>query len=303
VTVKTAGKPVPGAAVSGHVERPDGGSDALSFADAGGGEYKASYTLEKSFPEGTYKIKVNAKKGISEGTGEGSFDFHITTIRGLVTDGHTDSFGKKRHLVGVPVTLTWDGVDLPTVYTNAVGCYEIKHPSIVLGTQKEGVLELALIDKDKTIKIVETFAGIGEQNKAFKNIEKKKDLKIQSVGISEWYIDALIAYAKTHHLEEFNNLIETIENQPQDIKKGVIYATNKNLIAKIVSIDGQAYDGSELARLASLPTRDQGISMIMALMLAPVGKLARTLVALKEQREVGAESTESEAEVVAEAAE
>jgi len=79
--------------------------------------------------------------------------------------------------------------------------------------------------------------------------------------------------------------------------------TNKNLIAKIVSIDGQAYDGSELARLAGLPTRDQGISMIMALMLAPVGKLARTLVALKEQREVGVESTESEAEVVAEAAE
>jgi large subunit ribosomal protein L10 len=79
--------------------------------------------------------------------------------------------------------------------------------------------------------------------------------------------------------------------------------TNEKLIAKIVSIDGQAYDGSELARLASLPTRDQGISMIMALMLAPVGKLARTLVALKEQREEGSVSAESETEVVSEAAE
>jgi len=79
--------------------------------------------------------------------------------------------------------------------------------------------------------------------------------------------------------------------------------TNEKLIAKIVSIDGQAYDGSELARLASLPTRDQGISMIMALMLAPVGKLARTLVALKEQRGEGSVSAGSEAEVVSEAAE
>lgn len=61
--------------------------------------------------------------------------------------------------------------------------------------------------------------------------------------------------------------------------------TNKKLIAKIVSIDGQAYDGSELARLASLPTRDQGISLIMALMLAPVEKLARTLLALKEHKD------------------
>lgn len=61
--------------------------------------------------------------------------------------------------------------------------------------------------------------------------------------------------------------------------------TNKKLIAKIVSIDGQAYDGSELARLASLPTRDQGISLIMALMLAPVEKLVRTLLALKEHKD------------------
>lgn len=76
--------------------------------------------------------------------------------------------------------------------------------------------------------------------------------------------------------------------------------TNDKLIAKIVSIDGQSYDGSELARVASLPTRDQGISLIMALMLAPVEKLARTLLALKEQREEGDANTESEAEAVAE---
>jgi len=72
--------------------------------------------------------------------------------------------------------------------------------------------------------------------------------------------------------------------------------TNSKLIAKIVSIDGVAYDGAELARLASLPTRDQGISLIMALMLAPVEKFARTLLALKESREEGVSIEEVVAE-------
>lgn len=69
--------------------------------------------------------------------------------------------------------------------------------------------------------------------------------------------------------------------------------SNDKLIAKIVSIDGQAYDGSGLARLASLPTRDQGISLIMVLMLAPVEKLARTLLVLKEQMDAGEATTDS----------
>ena len=57
------------------------------------------------------------------------------------------------------------------------------------------------------------------------------------------------------------------------------------LQAKVVAIGGQSYGASELARLARLPTRDQGISMIMMLMKAPVQKLAQTLLALKEHKE------------------
>ena len=60
---------------------------------------------------------------------------------------------------------------------------------------------------------------------------------------------------------------------------------NNQLIAKVVAIGGQAFDGSELERLARLPTRDQGISLLMSVMRAPVQKLAQTLLALKEQRE------------------
>lgn len=61
--------------------------------------------------------------------------------------------------------------------------------------------------------------------------------------------------------------------------------THKNLITKIVAIGGQAYDGSELDRLAKLPTRDQGISMLMSVMKAPVEKLARTLAAIRDEKE------------------
>lgn len=61
--------------------------------------------------------------------------------------------------------------------------------------------------------------------------------------------------------------------------------THDKLITKVVAIGGQAYGPAELARLASLPTRDQGIAMLMSVMKAPVGKLARTLAAVRDQKE------------------
>ena len=50
-----------------------------------------------------------------------------------------------------------------------------------------------------------------------------------------------------------------------------------NLIAKLVAMDGELYDASELERLASLPTYDQAIAMLMAVMMAPIEKFVRTL--------------------------
>jgi len=61
--------------------------------------------------------------------------------------------------------------------------------------------------------------------------------------------------------------------------------TNNKLITKVVAIGGKSFDGSELERLARLPTRDQGIGLLMSVMKAPVEKLARTLAAIKEQKE------------------
>lgn len=61
--------------------------------------------------------------------------------------------------------------------------------------------------------------------------------------------------------------------------------THNKLVAKIVAIGGQVYDGSELERIARLPTRDQGISMLMSVIIAPVEKLARTLAEIRNQKE------------------
>lgn len=59
--------------------------------------------------------------------------------------------------------------------------------------------------------------------------------------------------------------------------------TNDLLITEIIAFDGQLLDVSELARLASIPTRDEGIGLLMAVMKAPVGKLVRTLAALRDK--------------------
>jgi large subunit ribosomal protein L10 len=52
---------------------------------------------------------------------------------------------------------------------------------------------------------------------------------------------------------------------------------NENLVVKALSVGGQLLAASELSRLASLPTKDQAISMLMSVMQAPITKLARTI--------------------------
>ena len=49
------------------------------------------------------------------------------------------------------------------------------------------------------------------------------------------------------------------------------------LVVKLVSIGGKMLDASELETLAKMPTYDQAISLLMAVMKAPVEKLARTV--------------------------
>ncbi len=52
---------------------------------------------------------------------------------------------------------------------------------------------------------------------------------------------------------------------------------NENLVVKMLSVGGDLLPASDLARLASLPTRDQAIAMLMGVMKAPIEKFVRTL--------------------------
>lgn len=51
----------------------------------------------------------------------------------------------------------------------------------------------------------------------------------------------------------------------------------EKLEVKAMSIDGQLLPGTDLHRLASLPTRNEAIALLMSVMLAPVTKFVRTL--------------------------
>lgn len=54
---------------------------------------------------------------------------------------------------------------------------------------------------------------------------------------------------------------------------------NDRLIAKLVAFNSSLYDVSEMDRLASLPTKEQALSMLMGTMKAPIEKFVRTLAA------------------------
>jgi large subunit ribosomal protein L10 len=70
---------------------------------------------------------------------------------------------------------------------------------------------------------------------------------------------------------------------------------NEKLVATLVSIGGQVLPGADLEKVASLPTRDQALSMLLGALKAPLqkfvsllneppAKLARTLAAYRDQK-------------------
>lgn len=55
--------------------------------------------------------------------------------------------------------------------------------------------------------------------------------------------------------------------------------TNEKLVATLVSLGGQVLPGSELEKVASLPTREQALSMLLGTLKAPIEKFVRTVAA------------------------
>jgi large subunit ribosomal protein L10 len=77
----------------------------------------------------------------------------------------------------------------------------------------------------------------------------------------------------------------------KDFAKG-----NEKLVATLVSLGGQVLPAGELERVASLPTREQALSILLGVLKAPIQKLvgtlaapastlARTLAAVRDQKQ------------------
>ena len=71
---------------------------------------------------------------------------------------------------------------------------------------------------------------------------------------------------------------------------------HEKLVATLVSLGGQVLPGGDLEKVASLPTREQALSMLLGVLKAPIGKLvgtlaapasklARTVAAVREQKQ------------------
>ena len=71
---------------------------------------------------------------------------------------------------------------------------------------------------------------------------------------------------------------------------------HEKLVPKVVAFGGEMLSAADLERLASMPTREQALSMLMAVMKAPTeklvrtmnevpGKLVRTLAAVRDQKQ------------------
>ncbi len=72
--------------------------------------------------------------------------------------------------------------------------------------------------------------------------------------------------------------------------------TNEKLVATLVSLGGQVLPAKDLDRVASLPTREQALSMLLGVMKAPIqkfvgtlaapgSKLVRTIAAVRDQKQ------------------
>lgn len=52
----------------------------------------------------------------------------------------------------------------------------------------------------------------------------------------------------------------------------------EKLVVKALAFEGMLFNAKDLDKLASLPTRDEALSLLMSVMQAPITKLVRTLV-------------------------
>jgi large subunit ribosomal protein L10 len=88
------------------------------------------------------------------------------------------------------------------------------------------------------------------------------------------------------------------QNDPAEAARVLNDFTKKHeaLVIKALALSGKLLDASELKRLADMPTREQALAMFMGVLQAPIAKfvrtlaepnnkLARTMAALRDQKQ------------------
>jgi len=75
--------------------------------------------------------------------------------------------------------------------------------------------------------------------------------------------------------------------EPGDAPKlmGNFAKGHERLVIKAGAYNGKLLKPADIAALAKLPTRNEAIAILMSLMKAPVGKLVRTLAAVRDARQ------------------
>jgi large subunit ribosomal protein L10 len=98
-------------------------------------------------------------------------------------------------------------------------------------------------------------------------------------------------------------LLAFAENEPGATAKLVrdFAKTNVKLATKAICVSGQIYSAAQLDAVASLPTKEQAISILMSVMKAPISKFVRTLAEphAKLVRTIAAIREKKEAEAAA----
>ena len=81
----------------------------------------------------------------------------------------------------------------------------------------------------KPLRVFEAFAGIGAQHSAL----KRANINFEIVGISEWFINALLTYDAIHNNEEENIDIPSYEEQIEYLSKFTFSKDSVNPIKDI----------------------------------------------------------------------
>ncbi|WP_406615711.1 DNA (cytosine-5-)-methyltransferase N-terminal subunit [Mycoplasmopsis hyopharyngis] len=84
----------------------------------------------------------------------------------------------------------------------------------------------------KTIRLYESFAGIGSQAKALDKIAKTKNINVEKIGVCEFYIDAIIGYISIHYgnLEQEKQMSK--EQMVQILNQHLFSSNSKSIVSK-----------------------------------------------------------------------